>query len=69
MATYSQIQKYVKQVNGFVPKTCWIADVKNDYGLTNRMAPNRHSIEERKQPCPEKKRDAIISALKHFKMV
>ena len=28
MATYKQIQDWVKKQYGFVPKTCWIADVK-----------------------------------------
>ena len=33
MATYKQIQTWVKQNHGFVPQTCWIADVKSKSGL------------------------------------
>jgi hypothetical protein len=28
MATYKQIQEYVKAEYGYQPKSCWIADVK-----------------------------------------
>ncbi len=41
MATYRQIQDWVKQHYGFVPKTCWIAHVKEISGATIRKAPNR----------------------------
>jgi hypothetical protein len=33
MATYHQIQEYVKAHYGFQPKTCWIADVKEQVGF------------------------------------
>jgi hypothetical protein len=69
MATYLQIQEHVEKANGFVPKTCWIADVKNQYGLTKRVAPNRQSLLRRKHPCPAVRRDAIVCALKHFNMI
>jgi hypothetical protein len=39
MATYKDIQKYVKQRFGFEPKTCWIAHVKELNGLPTRSAP------------------------------
>ena len=41
MATYLQIQDWVKLNYGFTPKTCWIADVKHQAGLPMRKAPNR----------------------------
>jgi len=41
MATYKQIQTWVKQRYWFVPKACWIADVKHMSGLPMRIAPNR----------------------------
>lgn len=69
MASYAQIQYQVKQVDGFTPKTCWIADVKNDYGLNKRVAPNRLALSKRKHPCPAGKREAIVSALRHFDMI
>lgn len=41
MATYKQIQTWVKQQYGFTPETCWIAHVKELMGLSVRSAPNR----------------------------
>jgi hypothetical protein len=45
MATYKQIQTWVKQNHGFVPQTCWIADVKSQSGLAMGKAPNRRGVE------------------------
>lgn len=64
MPTYRQVQDYVKSKNGFVPKTCWIAHVLSDHGLTKREAHNRHSKGSRVHPCPPEKREAIVTALK-----
>jgi len=69
MATYKEIQRRVKQADGFVPKTCWIADVKSSFGLTCRQAPNRLSGSRRKYPCPPGKRASIERALAYFGMV
>jgi hypothetical protein len=62
MATYRQIQSLVKAKEGFEPKTCWIADVKSEMGLTARRAWNRTS-NVRSNPCPPGKRDAIRRAI------
>jgi hypothetical protein len=67
MATYKQIQGWVKQKYGFIPKTCWIADVKDQAGLPMRKAPNRYGV-ERVEPCPLNKTEPIRSALQHFGM-
>lgn len=67
-ATYKEIQEWVKQHYGFVPKTCWIAHVKKLSGLTMRKAPNRKG-EERVYPCPTEKIEPIRTALRHFGMV
>lgn len=68
MATHKEIQAWVKQTYGFVPETCWIADVKNQCGLPMRKAPNRIG-ESRIKPCPPEKSGAIRSALKHLKKI
>jgi len=68
MATYREIQAWVKRHNDFVPKTCWIAHVLSDHNLTTRRASNRINAVARKYPCPDDKRAAIEAALKHFKM-
>ena len=54
MATYKQIQDWVKQQYGFTPETCWIAHVKNLSGLPMRKALNRQGV-ERVRPCPPEK--------------
>ena len=68
MATYKQIQEHIAQKHGVTVKTCWIADVKDSYGLTRGPAPNRKGT-HRKNPCPQKYRRPIEDALRHFKMI
>jgi hypothetical protein len=69
MSTYAEIQNYVKEKHHFSPKTCWIAHVKADHGQTNRVAPNRVDLDQRKHPCPPEKRAAIEQALRDLGMV
>ena len=69
MATYREVQKHVRLQSGFVPKTCWIAHVKSDYGLTTRQAPNRHDPQQRVAPCPANKRAAIERALRELDVI
>ena len=66
MATYRQIREYVKAKNGFSPKTCWIAHVKELVGLDPKQSANRHNVDERKYPCPPDKQNPIIDAMRHF---
>lgn len=68
MATYKEIQNYIKEKYRFSVKTCWIADIKNRFGLITRSAPNRKG-EQRVHPCPKNKEVYIIEALKYFKMI
>ena len=68
MATYRQIRQWVKDHYGFLPKSCWIAHVKEIHGLPRRDAPNRRG-EEREEPCPPKKQAAIEAAFRHFGML
>ncbi len=69
MATYKEIQGYVKDKYNFAVKTCWIAHMKEICGLTVKMANNRYSPNDRTNPCPNEKQDAIRDAFKHFKMI
>jgi hypothetical protein len=68
MATYREIQKHVKQRYGFVPKTCWIAHVKELNGLPTRRVWNRAG-KNREVLCPPEKRPAIEIALRHFRII
>ena len=68
MATYKQIANYVKQKSGFVPKTGWIAHVKEINGLKPRRSPNRQGA-GRMVPCPPEKRPHIEAAMRNFGMI
>ena len=69
MATYKKIQEYVKKQNGFVPKPCWIAHVKEICGLSPKISPNRRDINVRQVPCPDEKINIIKDAFRHFGMI
>lgn len=49
MATYKEIQGYVKETYGFSPKTCWIAHMKEVCGIPVKNAPNRISPSQREK--------------------
>jgi hypothetical protein len=68
MATYKEIQTYIKQQYGFACKTCWIADMKDKCGLHPRRS-HRRIAEDRKYPCPADKEQAILAAFRHFGMI
>ena len=67
--TYKQIQEWVFEKYGFKIETCWIAHVKELSGLPIRPNPKRKSKEKREKPCPDNKREAIVAALRHYKMI
>lgn len=65
MPTYKQIQ----EAAGRYLKSCWIAHVKSDYGLTCRQAANRISARKRAQPCPESMRPIIERTFRKLHMI
>jgi hypothetical protein len=69
MATYREIQQWIKRNFRYVPKTCWIADVLADHGLTKSAASNRIDPSAPSNPCPTRHRATITAALVHFEMV
>lgn len=69
MATYKEIQGYVKEKYNVSIKTCWIADMKEHHGLNKRVAPNRINEDSKVYPCSEDKKEMITDAFKHFKMI
>lgn len=50
--TYKKIQKLYKDQFNKTIKTCWIADVKRELGLTTRISKNRISNNSVKYSCP-----------------
>ncbi len=69
MATYKQIQDYIREKYNFTAKTCWIAHMKELHNLPLAKAHNRLSADKRTQPCPESKQVVITEAFTHFGMV
>ena len=69
MATYPEIDHYVRHQAGFSPKPCWIAHVKELNGLQPRIAPNRLSKTRREVPCPPDIRPIIEASMRRLRML
>lgn len=69
MATYKDIQEYIRKEKGYVVQTCWIAHTKSLCGIQMRVAPNRKDSNVRVKPCPEDKVEDIKKAFRHFGML
>ncbi len=69
MATYKEIQNYVKNKYNVSVKTCWIADMKDQNDIVGKQAPNRINNKIRTNPCPEEHKSKIVDAFKHFNMI
>lgn len=69
-ATYEDIKKYVLDNTGLKVSTLNIAQVKQNCGIIERENYNSAKSNDVKQPkCPKEKEDAIMAALKFFKMI
>ena len=70
-ATYEEIKKYVAEHNdGMKASSLNIAQVKAKYGIIERENYNKAKSEEARQPvCPKVKEEAIVEALKAFRMI
>lgn len=69
MATYKQIQDHLKGKYNRTFKSCWIAHIKSEHGLTKGHSPNRHDPTKRVHPCPDEHRYKIEEAFRHFQMI
>jgi len=69
MATYKQIQDFVKAKHEYLPRSTWIAHMKEICGLNPQMAVTRHSPDKRINPCPPHKQDDLRKAFEHFKLI
>jgi len=66
MVTHAAIQKFVQRHHGFIPKTGWIAHVKEVHGIPTLRGASRARRDRGVEPCPSEKREAIEEALRHF---
>ena len=69
MATYAEIQEWVRRQYGVTVKTCWIAHVKELNGLSLRPSPNRRSPDKRLHPCPGQHRAKIEETMRELVML
>ena len=70
-ATYEEIKAYVAEHNdGMKVSNLYIAQVKAKYGIIERENYNKAKSDDARQPkCPKEKEEAIVEALKAFKMI
>lgn len=69
-ATYNEIKAYVKERTGLTVSSLNIAQVKQKCGIIEREKYNKARNKDSRVPnCPKAKEDAIVDALKHFKMI
>ena len=69
MATDVEIQKFVQRRHGFIPKTGWIAHVKDVHDIPTLREAKRARRDRAVEPCPPEKREAIEEALRHFGLI
>ena len=69
--SYEKIKKYVSEHNdGMKVTNLYIAQVKQKHGIIERQNYNFPKSGDAKQPqCPKEKEDAIVGALKYFRMI
>ena len=70
-ATYEEIKKYVAEHNdGMKVSNLYIAQVKAKYGIIERENYNKPKSDDARQPkCPKEKKNAIVEALRYFRMI
>ncbi|HCO37489.1 MAG TPA: 23S rRNA (uracil(1939)-C(5))-methyltransferase RlmD, partial [Ruminococcaceae bacterium] len=69
-ATYEEIKDYIFERFGLKVSSLNIAQVKTKCGIIERGNYNKPKSENTKQPqCTKNKEEAIMNALRHFKMI
>ena len=68
-ATYAEIRKYVKEKSGLQVTNLYIAQVKREFGIIERINYNVGKEGHRIPQVTPEKREAIIEALKYFQMI
>ena len=68
-ATYEEIKEYVFEKHGLKVSTLYISQVKAKCGIIERENYNKGEGKSRVPQCPKDKEDAIMDALRHFRMV
>lgn len=68
-ATYQQIKDYVLDKFGLKVSSLYISQVKTQCGIIERGNYNEGEGKSKAPQCPKEKEDAIMDALRHFRMI
>ena len=68
-ATYQEIKDYVFEEHGLKVSTLYISQVKAKCGIIERENYNKGEGKSRVPQCPKDKEDAIMDALRNFRMI
>ena len=69
-ATYAQIKEYILEKLGLKVSALYIAQIKKKCGIELRENYNKSKKEKQVIPqCTPEKEEAIMDALRHFKMI
>ena len=68
-ATYQEIKDYVLEKHSLKVSSLYISQVKAKCGIIERENYNKGKEGHREPKCPKEKEDAIMDALRHFRMV
>ena len=69
-ATYAKIKEYILEKIGLKVPTFYIAQIKKKCGIVLRENYNKSKKEKQVIPqCTPEKEEAIMDALRHFKMI
>ncbi len=68
-ATYQEIKDYAFKKFGLNVSSLYIAQTKTKYGIIERENYHKGKEGHRVPNCPKEKEDAIVDALKYFKMI
>lgn len=68
-ATYEEIRNYVKDKHNMKVSNLYIAQVKRDMGIIERINYNVGDGKSKVPQCPEDKYKAIVDALNHYMMI
>ena len=70
LIVYDEIRAYVLEHTSLKVSSLYIAQVKQKCGIVDRENYNKAKSEDAKQPqCPPEKEQAILEALKYFRMI
>lgn len=69
-ATYTEIKQWIQENYGLNVSTLYVAQIKHEYGIIERDCYNKPKTDGARVPqCPPEKREAIIAAFKHFRLI